>query len=62
MTQSCTRQGLPCKKAGTGCFLYAVEPSAQPLADGNGYCLPIDQCQAMATSWPGGGTCTPAKN
>jgi hypothetical protein len=59
---SCKRQGLACTKAGTGCFLYGVESGAQAVADDNGYCLPIDQCQAMAASLPGGGTCMPAKN
>jgi hypothetical protein len=42
-----------------GCFIFAVEPEAQPIANQYGICLPVSKCQALATQLPGGGTCTP---
>ncbi len=44
---------------GQGCFKFKVEADAQAIADLYGVCLPLAQCQALATGLPGGGTCTP---
>jgi hypothetical protein len=41
-----------------GFFKFRVEADAQPVADLNGYCLPIAVCQAAAAGLPGGGICT----
>jgi hypothetical protein len=42
---------------GDGCFVFRVEPEAQPLADELGYCLPLSECMAAAENLPGGGFC-----
>ena len=58
-TGGCALVGVPkCSIAGTGCFTFTVEPEAQALANENGACLPLAQCQALAAGLPGGGTCT----
>lgn len=54
--KGCGTDGPACD-AGYGCFVYLVEPQAQPVADDNGYCLPAAQCQAIAQNLPGGGKC-----
>lgn len=48
-----------CELAGDGCFVFAVEPDAQAIANDMGVCVPLAQCQALASGLPGGGTCTP---
>jgi hypothetical protein len=50
--------GAGCGNAGNGCFTYAVQPSAQPLANKNGMCLPDALCKSAASNLPGGGTCS----
>jgi len=52
----CNLEEYLCDK-GLGCFIYTVEPEAQPLADRHGYCLPLDTCQKTAADLPGGGKC-----
>jgi hypothetical protein len=44
-------------KGGQSCFVFTVEPEAQPVADQHGLCLPPDTCQAVAANLPGGGKC-----
>lgn len=44
-------------QVGEACLFYVVEPEAQPLADQNGYCLPIDACEKTAANLPGGSKC-----
>lgn len=41
------------------CFRYNVEVDAQAIADEHGWCFPKAECEAMAASLPGGGTCAP---
>lgn len=63
--QNSKLMGVPefCSKAqpacpnGMSCFVFKVEPAAQALADGGGYCVPSAQCQAAASALPGGGFC-----
>ncbi len=40
--------------SGYSCFSYLVEPESQAVADENGYCLEINECQALAAKLPGG--------
>lgn len=47
----------PCTSPGESCFTFTVDPPGQVLADQYGKCVPTAQCQAMATSLPGGGKC-----
>jgi len=57
---ACRRDGSKkCSNAGEGCFVYNVEPSAQPLADLLGLCVPMARCTALAAKLPGGGFCVP---
>ena len=56
-TLSCELGTLGCTEPGEACFVYTVDPEAQPWADQNGYCLPLAACQAAASNLPGGGTC-----
>lgn len=46
----------PCDP-GDGCFVWQVEPEAQPTADNYGICYPLALCQKMAAEVPGGGKC-----
>lgn len=39
------------------CFVFEVEAEHQPMADGRGFCLAKEACQAAALSLPGGGRC-----
>jgi hypothetical protein len=63
LTDWCHSDGShKCTAPGTGpfgCFIFTVEPEAQPIANQYGICLPVSKCQAVATQLPGGGTCTP---
>lgn len=58
--QSCAVGNAKWCQAGTeGCFVFKVQPEAQPLADTYGICLALAECNALATRLPGGGTCIP---
>lgn len=57
LTGNCLIQS-PCKDTSLGCFIFTVQPEAQPLADKGGLCVPKAVCQELATSaYPGGGSC-----
>jgi len=47
--------------APNGCFSFTVQASAQSDANIAGICLPIVQCNALAQSLPGGGSCIPGQ-
>ncbi len=47
----------PACPAGHSCFTFKVDSASQPLADSHGYCMPTADCQAAASSLPGGGSC-----
>ncbi len=49
--------GSPACGGALSCFIFSVQPDMQALADRNGYCVPTDQCHAMAANLVGGGTC-----
>lgn len=58
LTNVCRLDGtIKCKDPGTACFVFKVEPTAQPVADSYGHCLPKAMCDALATALPGGGKC-----
>jgi hypothetical protein len=44
---------------GEGVFVFTVDAPSQDVAALYGRCMPIAMCQALAASFPGGGTCTP---
>lgn len=48
----------PTCSTGTGCFVFKVQPAAQPLADTDGLCLPAAVCLDLAANLPGGGACS----
>lgn len=43
--------------ASEGCFIFKVEAEHQMVADATGFCVPYQECQALAASLPGGGFC-----
>lgn len=54
----CTATNPTACPSGSGCFIFKVQPAAQPLADNEGLCMPKAACLELATSYPGGGTCS----
>lgn len=58
--ERCTAdKSVPCDAdAGPqSCFVFNVQPDAQPIANDYGKCMSPAMCQAIATGLPGGGTC-----
>jgi hypothetical protein len=53
----CSTTGTAACEAGSSCFRFTVQTSAQGGADAHGVCLSTDQCQDMAANLPGGGSC-----
>lgn len=47
-----------CGDSTKSCFTFKVQPAAQAVANINGLCLSLAQCEAFASQLPGGGTCT----
>ncbi len=56
LAEFCTKAKPVCPN-GMSCFVFKVQSSTQALADEGGYCMPSAQCQAAASSLPGGGFC-----
>jgi hypothetical protein len=54
----CTAANPSACPNGSGCFIFKVQPIAQPLADNEGLCMPKAACLELAASYPGGGTCS----
>jgi hypothetical protein len=59
-TAECGRPRDPSCPAGTACFRYRVDAESQALANERGLCLA--DCDGIAATLPGGGTCLPWVN
>jgi hypothetical protein len=46
----------PCAP-GKSCFVFTVQPDAQTLSNGAGFCLDAAECSDLAQNLPGGGAC-----
>lgn len=46
-----------CPSPTDGCFIFSVDTAGQSAANVFGRCMPLDECQQIATEYPGGALC-----